>query len=132
MKLLVPERGAGLVAEAWLASDRKVSSLLLFPEARAAVGRAVRMGRLAQAELTATYRRIEAYWDLIDRVALTEPLARRAGDLAAEHALRAYDAVHLASLEDIGDPDTMLVSADEALIAAARAQGFSTLGSASS
>jgi hypothetical protein len=29
-------------------------------------------------------------------VAIDEPLARHAGDLAAEHGLRGYDAVHLA------------------------------------
>lgn len=71
-----------------------------------------------------TYARIESFWDVIDWVELSEPLARRAGDLAAEHGLRAYDAVHLASLESVGDSDTVLVSTDEELVAAARAEGF--------
>ena len=39
----------------------------------------------------------------------------------------AYDAVHLASLEDTQDRETVLISADGALVEAARAQGFATV-----
>jgi predicted nucleic acid-binding protein len=127
VKLVVPERGAALVAETWLGVDRRVSSLLLYPETRAAVGRAQRKGRLAPSQTAATHRRIESLWDAIDWVTPTEQLARRAGDLAAEHHLRAYDAVHLASLEDVGDPETLLVSADADLLDAARVHGFPTV-----
>jgi hypothetical protein len=35
--------------------------------------------------------------------------------------------VHLASLESLGGPDTVLVSADEKLLEAASAIGFATL-----
>ena len=127
MKLIVHEPGATEVAEAWLVAERRVSSLLLYPETRAAFDRARRMGRVASAQLPAVHRRIEALWAAIDRVALTERLARRAGDLAAEHQLRAYDAVHLASLEDTSDRETVLISADGALLDAARAYGFATV-----
>jgi len=127
VKLIVPEPGATEIAEAWLGAERRVSSLLLYPETRAAVARAQRMGRLASDQLPTVHRRIEALWAAIDRVALTERLARRAGDLAAEHQLRAYDAVHLASLESVEDGEAVLVSADGALLDAARAQGFATV-----
>ncbi len=56
----------------------------------------------------------------------TAALLRGAGDLAEEHGLRAYDAVHLASLEQIADAETVLVAADGDLPAAARARGFTT------
>jgi hypothetical protein len=85
------------------------------------------MGRLDAAQFLATHRRIESLWAAIDRVELSERLARRAGGLATEHRLRAYDAVHLASLESVDDRDTLLVSADNALLDAARARGFSTV-----
>ncbi|HZO98542.1 MAG TPA: type II toxin-antitoxin system VapC family toxin [Gaiellaceae bacterium] len=72
-------------------------------------------------------RRIEALWAATDRVELTDELACRAGDLAERHGLRAHDAVHLASFEEVGDPETVLVSGDEELLGAARSLGFATI-----
>jgi hypothetical protein len=85
------------------------------------------MGRLGTRQLGIALRRIETLWAAIDRIELTEALARRAGDLAQRHRLRAYDAVHLAALEHAGDPETALVSADAELVDAARSMGFTTL-----
>jgi predicted nucleic acid-binding protein len=124
VKLIVPERGASEVAETWLRANRRASSRLLYPEARAAVARAERMGRVLPQHLAASRRRLEALWTAVDRVELTEELALRAGDLADAHGLRAYDAVHLASLEQVGDSETVLVSADVELLEAARSLGF--------
>jgi uncharacterized protein len=56
-------------------------------------------------------------------LAIDDRLARHAGDLAAQHALRGYDAVHLAcALQLLGD-DVLLATWDAALNAAARATG---------
>jgi uncharacterized protein len=100
---------------------------MLYPEARAAIGRAHRMGRLRSPELRRIRRRINALWAAVDRIGLTDLLAHRAGDLAEHYGLRAYDAVHLASLEQVGDPEVVLVSADEELVEAARSMGFTTI-----
>ena len=127
MKLLVPEAGAIDVAEAWLGADRRVSSLLLYPEARAAIGRARRLARLTAQQLGIAHRRVDTLWAAVDHIALTETLAKRAGELAERHELHAYDAVHLASLEDIGNQETLFVSADEELLDAAGSLGFATL-----
>lgn len=104
-----------------------MSSLILYPEARAALGRARRLGRLDDRALAATRRRVEALWTALDRIDLTPEIAQRAGVLAELCGLRAYDSVHLASLEHAGDADTMLVSADEELLDAAQSLGFSTM-----
>jgi predicted nucleic acid-binding protein len=56
-------------------------------------------------------------------IAIDEPLARHAGDLAAEHALRGYDAVHLACALQLRGDDILLATWDDALNAAARATG---------
>ncbi|MBD0330449.1 MAG: hypothetical protein ICV64_10155 [Thermoleophilia bacterium] len=53
--------------------------------------------------------------------------SRRAGHLAEPYALQAYDAVHLASLEQIGDSEVALVSAGDELVEAARSLGFTTI-----
>lgn len=85
------------------------------------------MGRLRSRQIGGVRRRIEALWAAIDRIELTEALARRAGDLGERYELRAYDAVHLASLEHAGDSETVLVSADLELLDAARSLGFTTI-----
>lgn len=53
-----------------------------------------------------------------------EALARRAGELAFEHALRGYDAVHLASALALGAAETILVTWDRDLSSAAVAAGI--------
>lgn len=127
MKLVAPEQGSAEVAAAWLDAERRVSSLLLYPETRAAIARARRMGRFRRTQLSRASRHIEALWAAIDRIEPTEELARRAGDLAEEHGLRGYDAVHLASFEEIADDQTVLVATDGDLVTAARTRGFFTL-----
>ena len=46
--------------------------------------------------------------------------------LAERHGLRAYDAVHLASVDAVADEETLLVAADGAIVRAARAHGIAT------
>lgn len=81
------------------------------------------MGRLSPTRLARARRRIETLWVATDRIELTAALARRAGGLAEEHGLRAYDAVHLASLLEVANEETILAAADGELKAAARALG---------
>lgn len=52
-------------------------------------------------------------------IGVDEALARRAGELADEHALRGYDAVHLASALALGPGNTILVTWDRDLSNAA-------------
>lgn len=85
------------------------------------------MHRLNRRQLTGARRRVDVLWHAIDRIELTEEVARRAGDLAEKFSLRAYDAVHLASVEQVADIDTVLASADEDLLVAAGAVGLATL-----
>jgi predicted nucleic acid-binding protein len=59
-------------------------------------------------------------------VSATIDLLRRAGDLAETHARRRYDAVHLASIEAIADPETVMVTADHQLRTATLDQGLAT------
>src|SRR5687768_12654276 len=56
-------------------------------------------------------------------IAIDEPPARQAGDLATQHALRGYDAVHLACALHIEGDDILLATWDSALNSAARATG---------
>jgi predicted nucleic acid-binding protein len=56
-------------------------------------------------------------------IAIDEPLARTAGELAREHALRGFDAVHLASALAVNGRDVVLVTWDHELGDAAQATG---------
>jgi len=123
----VPEPGSVDVALAWESASRRISTLLLYPEVRAAVGRAQSLGRLTSRELPRARRRIEALWAELDRVPLTERVARQAGEVAQLHGLRAYDAVHLASAVSVADDQTVLIAADGDLLTAAHAIGLATV-----
>jgi uncharacterized protein len=57
-------------------------------------------------------------------VGVDEALARRAGELADERALRGYDAVHLASALALGAGETLLVTSDRDLSNAAVGAGL--------
>jgi predicted nucleic acid-binding protein len=52
-------------------------------------------------------------------IGLDEALARAAGELAEHHALRGYDAVHLASATAIAHPDLVMATWDRDLASAA-------------
>lgn len=110
--------------ELWDRADLSVSSRLVYPEGRAALAAAARAGRVDEP----THKRaVAAFDDLYSElriIAVDEPLARQAGDLAAAHALRGYDAVHLASALSLHGGDILLATWDNALGAAARATGL--------
>lgn len=116
MKFVVPEDGSGEAITLWDDAERVVSSLLLYPEARSALGRAVRSRRLRRAEAPAAHALVERLWRDVDRIDVSEELARQAGELAEAHALRVHDAVHLASLVSIVDGDVRLVGSDRELL----------------
>jgi hypothetical protein len=60
-------------------------------------------------------------------IGVGEQLARLAGALAERHALRGYDALHLASALSIGDTSLVLATWDQRLARAALAAGAAVL-----
>lgn len=63
-------------------------------------------------------RSIDELCGELDVIGLDAVLARAAGELAERHALRGYDAVHLASAIAIEDPDLVMATWDRDLAAA--------------
>jgi hypothetical protein len=122
LKLLVAEAGTAAVRTLWSSADTAVSSVLLYPEGRAALAAAHRAGRIS--DLSRLRRSFDG---LVSRVALVEAhdaIIRRAGDLAEEFALRGYDAVHVASAESVAGPESVFVTADIAQRTAAGRLGL--------
>jgi len=97
-KLFVVEPGAESLGRAVAQAAAVATHLIAYAEMRATFSRAVRMGRVEGAALPALIIEFERRWASIEVLAVTEPLVRRAGDLAERHGLRGYDSVHLAAV----------------------------------
>ncbi len=126
LKLIIVEPGSAEARNVWRSAHRRLSSLLLYTEARAGIARAHRMHRIGTSKLRAAASEVDAFCRQADLLEVTEDVTRNAGELAERHGLRAYDAVHLASLAAIADRETVLVAADGDLVRAAHAHGIAT------
>jgi uncharacterized protein len=124
VKLLTEEAGSDLAAQLWDGCDAAVASRLAYPEVRAALAAAGRNHDLDQAALEGAEADWEQYWAAVRPAELTQPVERRAGQLARQHALRGADAVHLSSALAIGDPDLVIAVWDKPLHAGATAAGL--------
>ena len=123
--VLVVEAGSARAAMLWDGADRVVSVRLMYPEGRAALAQAHRLGRLTARQLRAAVTEFDSRCEQFDLVEVDDPLARHAGQLAEAHGLRGYDAVHLAAAHRVRDADLVLVAGDQALLTAAIADGMS-------
>jgi uncharacterized protein len=123
VKLLAEEAGSDLAADLWDGCDAALSSRLAYPEVRAALAASARNHDITETELDSVERDWDSYWAATWPVELTAAVERHAGQLAREHALRGADAVHLASVLAIGDPDVIVACWDQRLHSAATAAG---------
>lgn len=98
------------------------SSILAYPEGRAALAAAHRTGRLTDHGYGRALADFEAAHDELVVVGMDDALARHAGALAADRRLRGYDAVHLASALTLG-AGTVLITWDKDLRRAAMESG---------
>lgn len=117
---MIVEEGSELASELWATPHPAITSILSYPEGRAALAAARRGARLTASAHTRALASFESLHGELSLIGIDMQLAREAGDLAQRSALRGYDAVHLASALAAGDAIT-LVSWDKDLrIAAAR------------
>ena len=124
VKLYVQEVGAedvrNLVAQAAVVA----TSIVAYPETRAALARLRRSGDLTPAKFAAAKRDFEDQWPAFLALEVTAAMSREAGDFAERYALRGFDALHLASFAEVarhaGPSDTQFSSFDDSLNKAAR------------
>jgi uncharacterized protein len=122
--LLIAETGSARAASLWDSADRIVSVRLIYPETRAALAQAKRLGRLTARQLRDAATGFDSIFEEIDIVEVDDALARRAGELAEVCQLRGYDAVHLAAADRVRDPNVVVIAGDGALLDAATAEGM--------
>ena len=122
--LIIDEPNSDSCDRLWNEATRTVSINLLYVEARAALARAHRLGRLSRGGLASAVALLDDLSAQVDHVEVTERLVGTAGALAEEQQLRGYDAVHLAAAQAVADADTVFASGDQQLIAAASHLGL--------
>jgi len=90
-----------------------------YPEARAALARRKRERSLTVVGCRRAKAAFEADWPRVLALDVSSPLARSAGDLAEQHGLRGFDALHLASslavAQEFPEEDVRFSSADRTL-----------------
>jgi uncharacterized protein len=127
VKLYLAEDGSDQAMTLFDAAEVAIVNALAFVEVRAALAAAVRAGRLHPDALATAKEDLQT---LRETFAVIDPggVLDAAADAAERYALRAYDAVHLASALAVAASDLVFVSWDADLSAAAARAGLATSG----
>jgi predicted nucleic acid-binding protein len=125
-KLVLDEPGSGAMEEMSAHAERTASVALAYVELRAAMAAALRAGRILPESRDLIHLDLERVWSGVSPIAVDDLLLRAAGDITERFHLRAYDAVHLAALQEM-HPSAGVVFAcwDRGLRDAARSLGYS-------
>ncbi len=97
VKLYVWEPGTKEVRRLTHRATGWSTSLLAYVEARSAFARKLRMRQIDLRAFNRALKAFEFEWTGIDCIRIDQVIVERAAELAEKHALRAYDALHLAS-----------------------------------
>jgi len=130
VKLVVEEAGSDQVAALWDGADAVLSSRVAYAEVRAAMAAARRAGRLTDRQLAATKDTWATLWDALRVVEVSVDVGQLSGQLAEEHALSGFDAIHLASASLLAADDPVVATWDSRLHAGARRMALATLPAA--
>ena len=128
VKLVVVEDGSELAAELWGSAYPVASSILAYPEGRAALAAARRLDRLGGEEHREALAAFQELYTELVAVGVDQGLATRAGEHAEDLGLRGYDAVHLATALELGDEEVVLVTWDRDLARAGEQVGLGLAG----
>lgn len=97
VKLVMDEPGRELAVTLTEMATTSATARLTYPECHAALAAAARARRLDQPGLQAALAKVRTFDERTNLIDLDQALGREAGRLAERHALRGYDAVHLAT-----------------------------------
>lgn len=128
--LLVSEPTSPACRRFWDDADGIVVCRILYVETAAALAQAARLGRIGDDGFRRAMGTMGDLWAEAEVVDVDEELVRAAADLAREHGLRGYDAVHCAAAAMIADADLVAAAGDRELLRAWRAAGVATYDTA--
>ena len=97
VKLYVQEPGSRELRAYTNKAETLATSVVAYPEARAAFARIKAQGISTEAKHQQRLARLNLDWENMLRIELVPAVVRTAGDLADVHGLRGFDSIHLAS-----------------------------------
>lgn len=103
VKLYVDEVHSAFVRNAASRASARVTHDIAYVECCAAFARRRRDGSLAPGDHARCRRQLDRDWERFSVIAVTAELIRRAAVLVENHAVRAYDSIHLAAAEAAGN-----------------------------
>lgn len=124
LKPFLEEPGRDAVLRLWTEATVLMSSVLTYPEARAALVAAARDRRLTRAHHQRAVSELELWWSEVNPVTVGRPIAAAAGLDAESFALKGCDAVHLATARLAGPAGIVFATFDRRLAEAARSAGL--------
>ncbi len=117
------EPGHEQVLAAVQSADITAVSRIAYAEARAALARVLRENRTTNADHRKRITAVDADFADLLKVEVSEQIVQLAGDLCDKHALRGFDAIHLASAKWLAKTTrkpVRLLAFDERMNAAAK------------
>ena len=130
VKLYVPEPESSAVQQLVESAEIAAISLVAYAEARAALAHKRRERAVDLKDYRRIVREFNDDWGNYFILDVTEPLVKRAGQLAEKHGLRGYDAIQLSSGLLIREETRQIVSFccfDERLSRAGRREGLKSV-----
>jgi predicted nucleic acid-binding protein len=127
VKLYAEEPDSKVISDRVQAADIVATSILSYAEARAALSRKFREKGIDEKEYERVKKELDMDWEHYFVLNLTNDLVKSAGDLSEKHALRGFDALHLASAVEIKRLTSLPVtfsSSDARLRSAAQDEGL--------
>lgn len=127
IKRYVDEDGSGRVNELWDGAAGIATSVVAFAEMIAALNRKLREGVLSAREYSRTATSFKGDYRRIILVPISVGFDERIETLARKHALRGFDAIHLASalvIRGKGRVETAFACYDRTLYQAGLKEGF--------
>jgi hypothetical protein len=127
-KRYLRESGDAIVAEIWDRDLPLVTSFVSIVEVRSALASARRSRRLSRTAATAAARLLQDDWERVAQVVVDGVVSDAAQALVSRHRLRTMDAIHLASASLFRAASPLLLTFDDRLARAARAEGLAVAG----
>lgn len=112
----------------WNSAYPVVSSILAYPEGRAALAAVRRGARVGHQQYASAVAKFASHYEDLVTVGVDHALSHAAGAYAEEFSLRGYDAVHLASAQSLGEEEVVMVTWDADLARAASEAGLIIAG----
>jgi uncharacterized protein len=124
VKLLIREPGSDQASSLVASATELISASIGYVEARSALGKAARAGRLSRSRQGIARAELHEIWAEMTIVNLDEELVTAAGNVTETRRLGAGDAIHLTAALVVDEPLLVFATWDEALRSAAREVGL--------